>query len=167
MKEPRVRYETPTVDSYLHSLTSAEARLLSAIDSEELEREKANVAPHIAARLREPTRSVGSRLRAWEALTVRMANDWQPSGYYLADEYANSLDIRDALERICASLGEDGRRMHEVLGQIDDSFRNLTVDDGGESILWYVRASQEEILDRNWWWRRAPRNTPWERVPAE
>jgi hypothetical protein len=162
-----VRNETPLADSYLSSLTPAEARRFSVIDAAELEREKANVAPRVAARLDRPTRSVGSRLRAWEDLSVRMARNWQPSGYYLVDEYVNSLDIRDALEHICVSLEQDGQHMRELLGRIDGHFEELTVDDGGESILWYVRASPEELEGRNWWWRRAPHNPPWERPSAE
>lgn len=50
-------------DSYPEHLDPVAYQALAEIDAEELERERARVAPRVAERLMQPTRGVGKRLR--------------------------------------------------------------------------------------------------------
>jgi hypothetical protein len=149
------RTPTPIVDDYLAHLDPQSAQAVAEIDAAELDRQRAEVAPHIAEKLDRPTRSVERRLRSWEALAAKLATG---GDYYLIDEYVNDLDIRDALEGLRAGLPAS---FGELLDRLDKDFRDVTLEDGGEALRWRVRRSEAETALRHWWWRRRPKDLPW------
>ena len=154
---------TPLVDTYLEHLDPLSEPALAEIDADELEKQRARVAPWGAERLVESTRSVGNRLRAWEQLSARLATFGQTEDdYYLIDEYVNDLDIRDALERLRAQLPAEARTGFDaLLNQLDQRFREVTQDDGGESLHWRLNEPASATAARAWWWQRRPVRLPW------
>lgn len=154
---------TPLVDSYLDHLDPVTEQALAEIDADELEQERAHLAPHIAERLRQPSRSVGKRLRAWERLGTQLAAFGQATDdYYLIDEYVNDLDIRDALERVRAQLPAESRTVFDILlHQLDQRFRDVTEDDGGQALHWRLNEPATTTALRAWWWQRRPTKVPW------
>jgi hypothetical protein len=88
-----------------------------------------------------------SRLKAWEALTVRMTSGWPPDGWYPRDYYDEDLGVRDELSRskVPAEVAEPFRRALET---VDEAFRAHT----------RPAASEPE---RGWWWARVPDPEPW------
>ncbi|MGH3773370.1 MAG: hypothetical protein ACRDRW_18580 [Pseudonocardiaceae bacterium] len=154
---------TPLVDSYLDHLDPVAQQAWAEIDASELEQERARVAPRIAERLTQPTHGVGKRLRAWERLGARLAAFGQTADdYYLIDEYINDLDIRDALERLRAQLPAEPRAVFDnLLHQLDQRFRDVTEDDGGQALRWRLNESAIATALRSWWWQRRPTKVPW------
>jgi hypothetical protein len=92
-------------------------------------------------------RYVTTRLKAWEALTVRMASGWPPDGWYPRDFYDQDLEVRDELSRASVPAEVAGS-FQRALESIDADFRahtrEVATDPGGE-----------------WWWRRVPIPEPW------
>ena len=90
-----------------------------------------------------------TRLKAWEALTARMAAGWPPDGWYPRDFYARDLEVRDELSRtkVPAVVASPFR---QALETIDAVFRAHT-----------RRAASEP--DRGWWWALVPDPEPWPR----
>lgn len=136
---------------------------MAKIDAYELAQERARVAPWIAERLTQPSRGVGKRLRAWERLGARLAVfDQTADDYYLIDEYVNDLDIRDALERLSAQLPAESRPVFDnLLHQLDQRFRDVTEEDGGEALRWRLNEPATATALRPWWWQRRPTKLPW------
>lgn len=91
---------------------------------------------------------VTTRLKAWEALTVRMDSGWPPDGWYPRDYYDQDLEIRDELSHaeVPAEVSEPFQR---ALESIDADFRTHTRK---------VAATEP---DRGWWWERVPDPQPW------
>ncbi|MGH3827460.1 MAG: hypothetical protein ACRDQX_09855, partial [Pseudonocardiaceae bacterium] len=82
--------------------------------------------------------------------------------YYLIDEYVNDLDIRDALERLRAQLPTEARSgFDNLLHQLDERFRDVTEDDGGEALRWRLNEPATATALRAWWWQRRPTTVPW------
>ena len=154
---------TPLVDSYLDHLDPVSEQALTTIDAGELKQERARVALRIAERLVQPTHSVGNRLRAWERLSTRLATfGHTEDDYYLIDEYVNDLDIRDALSRLRGQLPVKSRTMFDtLLRQLDQRFRDVTEDDGGEALRWRLNEPASATAARDWWWQRRPTKLPW------
>ncbi|MFC9736641.1 hypothetical protein ACFVKC_01830 [Streptomyces noursei] len=108
----------------------------------------------------EDRREVRSLLVNWERLTVRMATGWPPSAWYPASLYAEDLELRDQVAGAIEQLPEDERQSaREALEQIDQKYRELTVEDGGENLS---TAADVPITDRAWYWYRRPLNPPWD-----
>jgi hypothetical protein len=121
-----------------------------------LDRERADVAPWVAAEISEPTYSVRNRLRAWEILVGKMETGWPPDGVYYPEEYVNNLVIRDNLEKIVQAFPAGLRSaLDEFLELLDVRFRRQTVDDGGAALRSWI-LPQEDDRRLNWWWHRAP-----------
>ena len=93
--------------------------------------------------------------------TIAAAGD----DYYLIDEYINDLDIRDALEDVRAALPAASQAgFGALLEQLDQRFKEVTVDDGGDALhdqVSHPAASGMRSLD-GWWWRRRPIVLPWQ-----
>lgn len=102
-----------------------------------------------------------TRLSAWEALTVRMAWNWPPDGWYPTEYYQQDLETRDDLDHVPDQVDRDvAERFAEALAEVDRAFRDATVDDEAPGV-----ASAQAAL-RGWWWRRRPEPLPWGPVTA-
>jgi hypothetical protein len=153
---------TPISDDYFASLDPAGVEAIAAIDEHYLREEKARVASWVAEKLTTPTHSVQRRAQLWERLTVRILQDWPPDGTYLVDEYINDLDTRDSLEETANRLPSPvAAGFTAMLTRLDDAFREVTFEDGGESIAWRLNESRIDLALRPWWWTRRPHTAPW------
>ncbi|MFF2927997.1 hypothetical protein ACFVTP_37355 [Streptomyces celluloflavus] len=107
-----------------------------------------------------PQRGICYPLVNWERLTVRMATDWPPSSWYPASMYVEDLELRDQIADVIAQLPpEDRQPVGEALEKVDQAYRELTLDDGGENL---TKAADMPIADRAWYWYRHPFNPPWD-----
>lgn len=88
-----------------------------------------------------------TRLKAWEALTVRMASGWPPDGWYPRDFYNQDLEVRDELSRANVPAEVAGP-FQRALESIDANFRAHTREVAAEP-------------GRGWWWGRIPDPEPW------
>jgi hypothetical protein len=88
-----------------------------------------------------------TRLKAWEALTARIASGWPPDGWYPRDYYAQDLEVRDELSRAKVPAAV-ARPFQQALETIDAVFRAHT------------RPTPSEP-DRGWWRSRVPDPEPW------
>ncbi|GAA2564179.1 hypothetical protein GCM10010435_40540 [Winogradskya consettensis] len=88
-----------------------------------------------------------TRLKAWEALAVRMTTGWPPDGRYPRDFYDQDLEVRDQLTRtvVPAVVAVPFERAVEA---VDAVFRDHTTAAGPEP-------------GRGWWWGRVPDPEPW------
>ncbi|MYT31779.1 MULTISPECIES: hypothetical protein [unclassified Streptomyces] len=115
---------------------------------------------HLPEGISEGRREVRSLLVNWERLTVRMATGWPPSAWYPASMYVEDLELRDQTADVIGRLPADERHSAtEALEQIDQAYRGLTVEDGGENL---AKAADVPIVDRAWYWYRRPQNPPWD-----
>ncbi|WP_158706463.1 MULTISPECIES: hypothetical protein [Streptomyces] len=98
----------------------------------------------------------------WERLSVRMAGDWPPSGWYPVDMYVEDLELRDQVSGVIAQLPTDVQKSAmDALEQIDQAYHRLTIDDGGADL---AEATQLPLDGRAWYWHRRPSNPPWEKT---
>ncbi|MCK7623013.1 hypothetical protein MUU72_07855 [Streptomyces sp. RS10V-4] len=112
----------------------------------------------------EGLREVRALLVNWERLTVRMTTDWPPSAWYPASLYVEDLELRDHLDGALDQLPAGERQAaEEALAKIDQTYRGLTVEDGGENLS---RAAGVPIAGRAWYWHRRPMNPPWDHPRA-
>lgn len=86
-------------------------------------------------------------LKAWEALTARMASGWPPDGWYPRDYYVQDLEVRDELARMTVPP-EVARPFERALEDIDAVSRAHTREVAAEP-------------GRGWWWQRVPNPEPW------
>ena len=115
-----------------------------------------------APRPGEPEWYAATRLGAWEALTVRMTANWPPDGWYPADYYREDLETRDELEGVAQRLDPDVvQRFTAVLAEIDQAFRDATVETPGAALPEALGGSGPETSHRGWWWHRLPPQLPW------
>lgn len=106
--------------------------------------------------------TVRDGLRAWEKLTVRMARNWPPLGWYGASLYAMDLDFRDeAADLLPVLTGSDHDAARMVRDLLDVTYRDLTVDDGGAALSAAGLIAAGNIACTPWYWRRRPRSLPW------
>ncbi|MFD3703346.1 hypothetical protein ACFWUP_09385 [Nocardia sp. NPDC058658] len=112
----------------------------------------------------EVTPAVIDHLGHWELLIARMAENWPPSGVYLVDAFCADLTRRDHLDVLLGQLTEAGKECRiglvAAVSNIDDQFKNLTVDDNGSELA-RVGSFDGELSAQSWWWRRRPANIPW------
>lgn len=152
--------DTPITDAFLAELDEATAGRFAQLDAAELAADQDRLAPRIAQKITESSRSVRRRLGDWERLSRRL--HMRPQGLK-PEEYINYLDIRDALERILDSLEPWPRsRFAVVLGGIDDQFKSGSTEDGGASYANYLGRTRPQDAGGEWWWRRRPLTVPWE-----
>lgn len=115
---------------------------------------------HLPEGISEDRREVRGLLVNWERLTVRMATDWPPSAWYPASMYVEDLELRDqvtdAIERLPA---DEQQSAGEALERIDQTYRELTIEDGGEDL---AKAADVSITGHAWYWHRRPVNPPWD-----
>lgn len=115
-----------------------------------------------AEREPESLSEVRDRLRIWEELTVRMARDWPPLGWYGASLYAMDLGLRDEVAALLPLLtGSDQDAARTVLDLLDTAYRDLTVDDGGTALIAVGVITAHDIARKPWYWRRRPSSLPW------
>ena len=111
---------------------------------------------------RGPLGTVRDRLRIWEALTVRMAGNWPPLGWYGASLYVMDLDFRDEVTTLLRQLAEPDRDTAQtVLDLLDAAYHDLTVDDGGAALIAAGVLTPQEMAGKPWYWRRRPHTLPW------
>lgn len=109
-----------------------------------------------------PLGTVRDRLRIWEALTVRMAGNWPPLGWYGASLYVMDLDFRDEVTTLLRQLAEPDRDTAQtVLDLLDAAYHDLTVDDGGAALIAAGVLTPQEMAGKPWYWRRRPHTLPW------
>jgi hypothetical protein len=114
---------------------------------------------HLPEGISEDLREVRGLLVNWERLTVRMAANWPPSAWYPASIYVEDLELRDQMADVIEQLSEGKRQSaREALEQIDQAYRELTVEDGGVNL---AKAADVPMADRAWYWYRRPVNPPW------
>ena len=128
---------TPLVDEYFAGIDTVTLQAIAQLDDEN------------------PPFTLGYQLRAWETLSRRLAPGGSPDDPYLADDYVNDLDIRDALKQRCGALPSAAQPpLCRLLDQLDERFKAVTKDDGGAALDW--RMAREDTALRDWWWRRSP-----------
>ncbi|MFE5738826.1 hypothetical protein [Streptomyces celluloflavus] len=119
---------------------------------------------HLPEGISEDRREVRGLLVNWERLTVRMATGWPPSAWYPAAMYVTDLELRDQTTEVIEQLPADEQRSaREALERIDQTYRALTVEDGGENLAKNVNVS---VAGRAWYWHRRPPTAPWD-IPGE
>ena len=161
---------TPLVDEFIAGMGPSTAEVLGAIDAERLDRERAQLAPWAAEKATSASDGVWYQLRKWERLSHRLSvidpgNSNPYLGYYMIEEYLNDLSIRDDLEALVTSLPEPARsHVDELLGAIDEKFKQITVDDAGKAIQDYYTDGYPGIEHRPWYWQRRPIRIPWDDV---
>ena len=91
-----------------------------------------------------------------------MEHEWNPSGYYLIDEYLNDLDSRAAIgEAISQAPPELKTKLSSLLDRLDNRFVQSTVNDGGAEFSRWKRRKPTDIPA--WLWERVPARIPWDR----
>ncbi|MEU8243569.1 hypothetical protein AB0C07_35400 [Actinoplanes missouriensis] len=91
-----------------------------------------------------------NRLKAWEAVTMRMAFGWPPDGWYPLEYWQEDLAMRDTLDADAGQIPPDfAGAFAAALARVDDTFRAATQEIPGVS------------ADKAWWWHRAPEPPPW------
>ncbi|MDI5962772.1 hypothetical protein [Streptantibioticus silvisoli] len=109
---------------------------------------------------------VRDRLTVWERLTVRMARNWPPLGWYGPSLYAADLECRDDITALLPELAEPERdNARTVLAVLDDAYRELTVQDGGAALVASGVIGADLVRGMPWYWQRGPLVLPWD--PAE
>lgn len=110
--------------------------------------------------------AVGARaiqlLGNWERLMVRLCSDWASAGWYAADMYYDDLALRQEAEGLISTLSDSGRGLIEPrLQELDDAYRDFTVDDGGCALAVALNLPGGTLAERAWYWRRRPKRVPW------
>jgi hypothetical protein len=152
---------TPATEAAWQELTAAQLAVVAALDFDRLTLERSRLPDEVARKISEPIYSLKARFRFWERLVSRMANNWEPDGYYLIDEYVNDLESRDEIDRMVSfEPALRGDPLSSLIQYLDSRFEVATVEDGGTELqLWVPRLSWRADLSGRWY--RKPVNVPW------
>ncbi|MFD8481548.1 hypothetical protein [Kitasatospora sp. NPDC059673] len=108
-------------------------------------------------------RLIASDTWSWENLSALMEQGWPPYSWFPASLYEESLSLRDRLDdTVSTADSEAAEAAPEFIARIDETYRRLTVDDGGAALSAALGLPQSAVAGRNWWWHRRPAEIPWE-----
>ncbi|MEV4440464.1 hypothetical protein AB0K09_15855 [Streptomyces sp. NPDC049577] len=163
--EPESDIEGLTVDAV--ELAVADFPNAAVIKFPERIRELYLVSPvleqHAPAGATEETTRVCQCVANWERLTIRMAGGWPPSSWYPAEMYQEDLELRGLVEQDMARLPEaEQAAVRKALGELDVTFQELTLDDGGSALAMATGTPVDVMEKRDWYWRRRPITLPWD-----
>lgn len=118
----------------------------------------------ITAEVAEVARIAKSYLGAWEKLSRRAENDWEPSGWYPVEFYREVLGYRDDIEGYLRQLPENVATLYKrYLDKVDSLYQELTVDDEEHVIVDGHDEPTAGSAQKAWWWYRRPEPMPWSR----
>ncbi|QKW51356.1 hypothetical protein [Streptomyces buecherae] len=101
-------------------------------------------------------------LVVWERLVCRMATGWPPSKWYSGAIYVDDLKARDEVGLSSKNLeGSIREAVNRTLETLDAKYRELTIDDAGRALSETAAASESDIQQGEWYWRRRPVSLPW------
>lgn len=156
----------PCTERAFAALSESGAAAVRARDDARLDEERSRVAPHIAARMKEPVHSVFRMMREWEVMVgaveaAASGRDAEPRP--LLDDYLFVLETRAGLEEALHDLAAGPPApLAGALASLDARFLAHTVPDDpadpGTLARWLAP------LDRRpppWLWNRRPRVAPW------
>ncbi|MEF3118205.1 hypothetical protein [Streptomyces chrestomyceticus] len=135
-------------------LTDAFAECVASLP----EAERSEISPDAA----EATRVVTSYLGAWEKLSRRAENGWEPSGWFPLEFYRETLGYRDDIEGYLRQLpGKLQALYRNYLDKVDDLYRELTVEDNDHVVANDKGVPVTHLAQKPWWWYRRPEPMPW------
>lgn len=150
-----------TVEDLWVTLDATDLNFIHRIDSERLAIERERLPTRRRDSLKTPTYSLKNRFNMWESLIHRMEGRWEPSGYYLIDEYLNDLTSRSTLAEILHDAPSGTReKMEETLATLDKRFFDQSEFDQGAELGRWRSAKPAAIID--FLWERRPINLPWD-----
>ncbi|MFI2242688.1 hypothetical protein [Streptomyces chrestomyceticus] len=110
----------------------------------------------------ETARVAASYLGAWEKLSRRAENSWEPSGWFPLEFYRETLGYRDDIEAYLRRLPEELQALYRnYLEKVDDLYRDLTVEDSDHVVADDKGVPVTHLAQKSWWWYRRPEPMPW------
>lgn len=107
-------------------------------------------------------------LRNWERLCSRMRSDWPPNRWFPANLYREDLEYRDLLgEAVAGAPSETAARASDALEQLDQIYRDYTVDDGGVALCSALPEGITKLSSLPWYWHRRPHVLPWSEIAQQ
>ncbi|MFI9046258.1 hypothetical protein [Streptomyces sp. NPDC053427] len=142
---------TPLSDSFAEAITSLP------------QDGKGEEGTPISAEVAEVARFAESYLGAWEKLSRRVENNWEPSGWYPLDFYREVLGYRDDIEGYLRQLPESVATLYKrYVDKVDGLYQELTVEDTEHVVMGDSGGPVTDSVQKAWWWYRRPEPMPWE-----
>ncbi|AJT67357.2 hypothetical protein T261_5741 [Streptomyces lydicus] len=117
----------------------------------------------VTAEVAEVARFAESYLGAWEKLSRRAENNWEPSGWYPLDFYREVLEYRDDIEGYLRQLPESIATLYKrYVDKVDSLYQELTVEDKEHVVIGDSHRPITDSVQKAWWWYRRPEPMPWE-----
>ncbi|MFE7659257.1 hypothetical protein [Streptomyces celluloflavus] len=116
----------------------------------------------ITADVAEVARIAKSYLGAWEKLSRRAENDFDPSGWFPLEFYRETLGYRDDIEGYARQLPGNVQELYRrYVDEVDKLHKELTVEDEERIVADEEGEPVARLTQKAWWWHRRPSPMPW------